>query len=797
MLNSKFRIVFWIFAIASVFSANAAETPFDFEDKGIRYTILSSTDLTVEVVGFAESFEADGIIEIPQTVDFRERKLLVLGVGKNAFNDINKSSICISLGTLTYIKNQPDTKSLKVYANKIEQFTSGSCYPIASNCEKEYYVGENPLEQINDISTKETEFQRVTNLKRVNLKDNNLTDIPSFQMCENLEYASLPEGAVLPASAFSGCRNLEYVDISHNGMYKAGDAAFYGCTSLKKINGWFDSNTLMRYTFDKCPSLKELSFSKNVKFFRGYFSHPDDYTGDLWYYPFQGTPNISVVNIQSLESWMNIDTRFDSNTDRYYPYFIRSGRTTQGLTNFALKLNGEPIEHINIDWDIYSIKSNTFYGVSTLKSVVLSSNIKSIDSHAFYGCTSLKNVTLNDSLQAIGTESFSGCPIEHLDVPKAITEIGKDAFSHTLSIDLWCPLKNVLHNFVGNKTQEISFHSTDKTGRFVSSSLKRINVNSRFDDSTSKIFYFDKNAFSSCPNLEELNIEIMETPYAFEENCFAGTALKSLIIPNWPTICSGAFKNCTQLTHIVFNGSANIMGHSDFQYEWNGTDYAGVGPFYNCTNLESITFNNNLNITQWYKSKGSSGGRTQYYLSSIRLTPWYNCPISKFIVNADKFDIDRHMNVEHPLKHLVLREQTNWIHMTGYHSREETSNASNRFHAYSYEYKIDPEIIIECHNPIPPVIDGTLPTNVYVNATIRVPKNSIELYRESPSWKPFWIFETMENAGLEEITDNHKNSTNDIYNLQGMCIKREATQEDVKALPPGMYIIGNKKIIVK
>ena len=38
---------------------------------------------------------------------------------------------------------------------------------------------------------------------------------------------------------------------------------------------------------------------------------------------------------------------------------------------------------------------------------------------------------------------------------------------------------------------------------------------------------------------------------------------------------------------------------------------------------------------------------------------------------------------------------------------------------------------------------------------------------------------------------------NDIYNLQGVCLKRNASQADVDALAPGFYIVGGKKVLVK
>jgi len=39
--------------------------------------------------------------------------------------------------------------------------------------------------------------------------------------------------------------------------------------------------------------------------------------------------------------------------------------------------------------------------------------------------------------------------------------------------------------------------------------------------------------------------------------------------------------------------------------------------------------------------------------------------------------------------------------------------------------------------------------------------------------------------------------SNDIFSLQGVCLKRNASQTDIDALPPGLYIIDGKKVLVK
>lgn len=51
-------------------------------------------------------------------------------------------------------------------------------------------------------------------------------------------------------------------------------------------------------------------------------------------------------------------------------------------------------------------------------------------------------------------------------------------------------------------------------------------------------------------------------------------------------------------------------------------------------------------------------------------------------------------------------------------------------------------------------------------------------------------------TGVENVISD-KATTGDIYNMQGICVKRAATTEDLNTLPTGIYIINGKKIVVK
>ncbi len=80
------------------FVLHASEAEYDFEAEGVRYTVLSALDLTAEVVGFSDTFNYNGILDIPADVEFRGRTLAVLGIAQNAFTDITDSDPVAFIG---------------------------------------------------------------------------------------------------------------------------------------------------------------------------------------------------------------------------------------------------------------------------------------------------------------------------------------------------------------------------------------------------------------------------------------------------------------------------------------------------------------------------------------------------------------------------------------------------------------------------------------------------------------------------------------------------------------------------
>lgn len=80
--------------------------------------------------------------------------------------------------------------------------------------------------------------------------------------------------------------------------------------------------------------------------------------------------------------------------------------------------------------------------------------------------------------------------------------------------------------------------------------------------------------------------------------------------------------------------------------------------------------------------------------------------------------------------------------------------------------------------------------NTYRDASLLVPKGTIELYKTAPGWKEFQnIFEIGNETNIGNIT-NTNNSSNTWYDIYGTKLKE-------KPIKSGIYIYNGKKVIIK
>ena len=97
----------------------------------------------------------------------------------------------------------------------------------------------------------------------------------------------------------------------------------------------------------------------------------------------------------------------------------------------------------------------------------------------------------------------------------------------------------------------------------------------------------------------------------------------------------------------------------------------------------------------------------------------------------------------------------------------------------------------------PPQADRQAFKGIPGDAVLYVPVGTKETYSQARGWDSFTDIREMTFTGVSELMVGQKAGTADVYNMQGMLIKAKASQEEIDALAPGLYIIGGRKVLVK
>ncbi|SEL15971.1 leucine-rich repeat protein [Ruminococcus albus] len=218
-----------------------------------------------------------------------------------------------------------------------------------------------------------------------------------FENCPAFKYinfASNSQFAVVGESAFSGCTGLlgsNEVGNSNNtilmpkGVNNIFEKAFYGCTSLKKIEFLGSVSTIGSSAFQKCTALEDITMNDTIEQVR----------------------DSAFADCESLK---------------------KMPHTKSGASAFT---------HID------TINASTFKNCKNLQSAAIPKNVSVIKSEAFSGCTSMTKVLWEkgSALATIGSSAFSGD--EKLAVftsssggttstfPDSLTKIDANAFTKT------------------------------------------------------------------------------------------------------------------------------------------------------------------------------------------------------------------------------------------------------------------------------------------------------------------------------------------------------------------------------
>lgn len=472
---------------------------YDFESGGLYYTITSAENLTVAVT--TGDIKYTGVITIPSTVEYKNKKLTVTEIGNNAFQGTDITSIILST-TIEKIsdaafENCNAIKSIDIPGN-IKTFGSN----VFSQCQ---------------------ELEKISIQEGVNYIGEGLC-----RSCINLKEITLPSSLIkIGASAFVDCKSIKTIDIP-NSVSNIGQYAFSGCESLEKISLPSSLTSLNSYIFSE-TGLREISIPNHIKridfgAFNKCLNLKKTYidAGTIYIYAFPDCENLNEI------------TFGPSVTEIYNLAFIHCEAINnifieQGIDNKPLKFiqkqgysGDEFFDKLNLSnlsisrpltsdpgYPNYDVDFNRWLGISTIKNLHIYNNFEIKISRFIISCDNLFfaegasvvraiNNIVSDSFKTITVESQipPGCPKfsndQYINVQLYVPAGSLEAYQ---SADGWKNFFNISE--IGTSgIPEISYHpSTNKTeiirydvnGNIVTDDYSGIVIIRYSDGSTKKI----------------------------------------------------------------------------------------------------------------------------------------------------------------------------------------------------------------------------------------------------------------------------------------------------------------------
>lgn len=590
----------------------------------------------------------------------------------------------------------------------------------------------------------------------------------SFRGCDKIAQLKLPaNGRFIGNSAFEACKSLKTLDIPSqvsmigqralyecealsdihipNSITSIDDYVFYGCKSLSKVNIPSSVTSIGNYTFGECSSMIEINIPNSVTSI-GRFA-------------------LAVTNLQEIvfpESLTSVPEYILSRCNNLKRVIIPNSVLSIGNGAFGYC---DSLKYVQIPESVTYIGSSAFYFDRSLPEIVIPNSVTEIGYSAFSDCTNLSKVTLSNSITSLPENCFKLCPITTLILNDGDEDIKRG--NNCINTD------KVTYLYLGRKLPA-AYPSLQTLE--IGPNIKEITSNDEFsynDDLTSltispsgslKIGY---NAFKYCKGLTE--VIIPESVYEIGNGAFSYTSLTEVIVPN-AIIGDNAFEKISGLKRVVLGAGVESVG----EYAFSGAN--SLEGVYSTSLTPPAAQNTTFS---YYESP--------LYVPQSAIDTYYNNPrcwyrfAGKPLVLPEKLEVTQG------------ERQGNTIQLN---AKLEPSDVSL---PQIYWHSTNPAVASVDNNGLVTIHGANAEIQTYAMQQCEIIASS--LYDNGPIARV--VISADPDSSIEDIiVDNFGNSTsvarpNDIYNLSGVCLKRNATQADIDALAPGFYIIGGKKMIVK
>lgn len=548
--------------------------------------------------------------------------------------------------------------------------------------------------------------------------------------------------------SFPYCYELTSIELP-NTVVKIGPRAFSNCTSLRRVKLGDSLTTIEAQAFKNCNQIEELVLPKTVVSI-GWDAFP--------------TPS------------------FDNNALKKtaYPATISNPFRTDNSIAY-------PVDAVFEDGVIYSATKDRVYFVSLYKEGYFEtpSTVKRIGENAFEECTGVTGIFLPATVEEIQRNAFKGCTaLSRLDIEDLVSylrirygSLSSNPIYFTTNLyldgeevtDLKIPesiteLKDyALYGFKGMKTIEIPTSVTS----------------------------IGKYALGRCTML--LTLKIPGSVTSLGENViYKSNSLMHLTLPDkLKVVPANSFRDCEGKLEIIIPNSVEEIENNAFT---------------NCYNIQSIKFGNSvkkIGNEAFYNAKSLKTLTLPESLQEIGQRAFYRLEsLEELVIPNSVTTLGYHAFAEcSNLKSLEIGNSLANIppYCFYYCPKLESVTFGSHVKYIDYAFPSDQrifDIYLLPLTPPEPTTSRIFDPLVLNRSTLYVPEESYDLYANHSYWGQFYDIVPAKIGAVEDVEAGAEESFS-VFNLQGVCLYRDATREQLDNLPAGIYIVNGKKTLIR